>query len=128
MCSWRSLQDIKATQAQWKRDLGNEHHNDMNLVFTNPYGGHLTGSAVYKALKRVLQGLGLDEAHFHSLRHSFFVYAYESGYSMKEIQESMGHSHYSTTMDIYGSLSHHIKRESAERLGAFMQSARNEKA
>ncbi len=41
------LRHVKAIQAQWKLNLGNEWHNDMNLVFTNEYGSHLTGSAVY---------------------------------------------------------------------------------
>ena len=45
------LRQVKATQAQWKLNLGKEWNNEMNLVFTNEYGGHLTEARVYKALK-----------------------------------------------------------------------------
>jgi len=119
------LRRVKATQAQWRLALGQEWHNDMNLVFTNEYGVHLTGSAVYKALKKIVCGLGLDAVRFHDLRHSFALYALQNGDSLKDIQEAMGHTTITTTMDCYGHISPQRKQESAERMDAFIASVRN---
>ena len=79
------LRHVKATQAEWKLKLGDEWNNEMNLVFTNEYGGHLTGSGVYKALKTIVASLGLDAVRFHDLRHSFVLFALQSGDSIKEV-------------------------------------------
>jgi len=116
------LRHIKATQAQWKLNLGKEWNNEMNLVFTNEYGGHLTGSAVYKALKTIVAGLGLDAVRFHDLRHSFVLYALQCGDSIKEVQEALGHTTITTTMDTYGHISQKMKQESADRMNNFINS------
>ena len=116
------LRHVKASQAQWKLNLGNEWNNDMNLVFTNEYGGHLTGSAVYKALKTIVAVLGLDAVRFHDLRHSFVLYALQSGDSIKEVQEALGHTTITTTMDTYGHISPQMKQASAERMNSFIAS------
>ena len=97
----------------------------MNLVFTNEYGVHLTGSAVYKALKTIVCGMGLDAIRFHDLRHSFALYALQNGDSLKDIQEAMGHTTITTTMNVYGHISPQRKQASAERMDAFIASVRN---
>ncbi len=116
------LRHVKATQAEWKIKLGDEWNNEMNLVFTNEYGDHLTGSAVYKALKTIVAGLGLDAVRFHDLRHSFVLYALQCGDSIKEVQEALGHTTITTTMDTYGHISQRMKKESAERMNKFIAS------
>ncbi|MDD3921532.1 MAG: site-specific integrase, partial [Eubacteriales bacterium] len=116
------LRHVKATQAQWRLTLGREWHNDMNLVFTNEYGGHLTGSAVYKALKKIVSSIGLDDIRFHDLRHSFALYALQNGDSLKEVQEAKGHTTITTTMDVYGHFSQQMKEASAERMNTFITS------
>ncbi len=122
------LRHVKATQAQWKLNLGNEWNNEMNLVFTNEYGGHLTGSGVYKALKTLVTDLGLDAVRFHDLRHSFVLYALQSGDSIKEVQEALGHTTITTTMDTYGHISPQMKQASAERMNNFITSLQDKKA
>lgn len=123
-----ALRRVKAAQAQWKLRLGSEWNNPMNLVFTNECGGHLTGSAVYKALKTVVKRIGMDGIRFHDLRHSFALYALQNGDSLKDVQEAMGHTTITTTMNVYGHISQQMKQASAERMNAFIESQRNKKA
>lgn len=122
------LRRVKVEQAQQKLALGSDYGNPMNLVFTHEDGCHLTGSGVYKALKTVVKGIGLEAIRFHDLRHSFALYALQNGDSIKEIQAALGHSNISTTMDVYGHVSKQMQRESAERMDAFIRSVWNKKA
>lgn len=52
-------------------------------------------------LKTLCRKNGLPEITFHSLRHSFATLALEEGISPKVVQELLGHSKVSTTLDIY---------------------------
>lgn len=121
------LRRVKAQQAEWKLALGGEWQNRFNLVFTYPNGKHMTGSAVYKALKKIVAELGLDAIRFHDLRHSFALCSLQNGDSLKEVQEAMGHSTITTTMDVYGHVSKQMKKESAERMDTFIASQQSEK-
>lgn len=59
---------------------------------------------------------GLEDFHFHTLRHSFTSRLLEFGAKPKEVQELLGHSNVQTTLNIYGHASEHSKREILQRL------------
>ena len=48
----------------------------------------------------------LKHIRFHDLRHSCATLLYDSGIDMKAIQEWLGHSNISTTMNIYAHLNY----------------------
>ncbi len=52
-------------------------------------------------LKRTCKYANLPEITFHGLRHTFATLALNSGKTIKEVQEMLGHSKASTTIDIY---------------------------
>lgn len=52
-------------------------------------------------LRRACKSANLPEITFHSLRHTFATLALNSGKTIKEVQEMLGHSKASTTIDIY---------------------------
>ena len=93
----------------------------MNLVFTNDFGGHLVHLTVYKHFKDIVKSLGLDEARFHDLRHSYAVVAIESGDDIKTVQSNLGHATASFTLDVYGHVSQNMRRQSAERMDKFIR-------
>ena len=56
---------------------------------------------------------GLPHIRFHDLRHSCASLMVMNGVSMKQVQEWLGHSTFSTTADIYAHLDYKSKEGSA---------------
>jgi integrase len=52
-------------------------------------------------LKTLCKKLGLPDITFHGLRHTFATLALEAGRSPKQVQETLGHSTVSTTLNMY---------------------------
>ena len=58
----------------------------------------------------------LDGFHFHCLRHSYTTNLITNGASPKDVQELLGHSDVSTTMNVYAHSNREAKRSSARLL------------
>ncbi len=52
--------------------------------------------------------------------HSYAVAALQSGDNVKTVQQNLGHHTAAFTLDVYGHVSENMKRESAERMEAFI--------
>ena len=59
---------------------------------------------------------GLEDFHFHMLRHTYTSNMLSGGAAPKDVQEFLGHSDVSTTMNIYAHSSREAKRNSAKLL------------
>ena len=70
-------------------------------------------AAVRKRLSTVLKRADCKRLRFHDLRHSCASLMVMNGVSMKQVQEWLGHSTFSTTADIYAHLDYKSKEGSA---------------
>ena len=59
---------------------------------------------------------GFDGFHFHRLRHTYTSNLLSNGAAPKDVQELLGHSDVSTTMNIYAHSTRKAKRDSARLL------------
>lgn len=64
-----------------------------------------------------------ERVYPHALRHTFASIAYQSGMDSKTTQQIMGHSHLSTTMDIYSHLDAAFVKTNMNKLDQFIQGA-----
>jgi integrase len=55
-------------------------------------------------IRKKCKEISIPEITFHGFRHTFATLALESGKSPREVQEILGHSKLSTTLDLYWSL------------------------
>ena len=58
----------------------------------------------------------LEEFHFHTLRHTYTTNLLSNGAQPKDVQELLGHSDVSTTMNVYAHATREAKRDSAKLL------------
>ena len=54
--------------------------------------------------KKIVKNLGVDDVRFHDLRHTHATVMLLQGVHLKVVQERLGHSKMSTTMDIYATM------------------------
>ena len=59
---------------------------------------------------------GFEGFHFHQLRHTYTSNLLANGAAPKDVQELLGHSDVSTTMNVYAHSTRKAKRESAKLL------------
>ena len=67
-------------------------------------------------LKKLLQKAGLPDVRFHDLRHSVATMLLSMGTHPKVVQELLGHSQISMTMDIYSHVLPTMQRDAISKL------------
>jgi integrase len=88
------------------------------LLFVGPRGGRLWYSNWHKReWAPAIEAAGLQGFTFHGLRHTSVALMVELKTHPKEIQTRLGHSSFSTTMDIYG----HVLASTADGVTEGMQ-------
>ncbi len=97
-----ALQEYQTWQDSYQQDLGNKY-NCQDLIFSNMFGNPLdTGNFVSRYFKPLLKKAGvIDGFTFHDLRHTHATLLLRQGVNPKIVQERLGHSTISLTLDIY---------------------------
>lgn len=97
-----------------------------DYVFTAPRGGPLRRDLLFKRMVRpAIEKCGLPpDLRLHDLRHSCAAILIELGAHPKAIQERLGHSSITVTMDVYGHLFPSLDQALTERLDAVFRGAR----
>ena len=88
----------------------------QDIVFCNRYGGYIEISNLHVAFKRVLERAGLPDIRLHDLRHSAASILLSMGVNPKIVQELLGHSHISITLDIYSHIFPSMQKDAMQRL------------
>ncbi len=68
-----------------------------SAVFLNARGGRLSRQSIHKIVAKAGIGIGVEDLHPHTLRHSFATHMLAGGADLRVIQEILGHSDISTT-------------------------------
>jgi integrase len=75
---------------------------------------------VSRRLKAIIKKAGLPPIRFHDLRHTTASILLAKGWTLKDIQEWLGHSSISVTADIYTHIDTGRKRSLAESLSGVL--------
>ena len=95
------------------------HWRDPEVVFASTIGSPLDPSnLVGRSFKPLLKRAGLPEIRFHDLRHACATLLLSKAVSVKVVQEILGHSSVSVTMDVYS----HVLPDMQEKAAVVMDS------
>jgi len=110
-----------------------------DFIFVNRFGEVQHYGTLNKAINRIVRDCNneilnntknIEKAvllpHFscHTLRHTFTTRLCESGMNVKVIQEVLGHSDISTTLDIYADVTRDLKKREMQRFEDFIGETR----
>jgi integrase len=119
----------------WDHQLKQEHTRRLlgkslepaDLVFSHPDGTPIRPNSITRAFHKIAQSLDLKGARLHDLRHAHATIMLEQGVHPKIVQERLGHSSVSTTLDIYSHVVPGLQEAAARRFEEGLESAPTEK-
>ena len=89
---------------------------ESDYIYVNDLGAPYQPNFVSQHFRALLEKNQLRVIRFHNLRHTCASLLLKNGVSMKEIQEWLGHSNFSTTANIYAYLDTAAKNTSAAKV------------
>ncbi|WP_261776569.1 site-specific integrase [Clostridium botulinum] len=91
-------------------------YEDHNLVFCNKLGAYLVDSTVGRQYKIILTNNNIPLRKFHDMRHTFATRLFELGEEPKTVQELLGHSTVSITLNTYTHVLESVKQQAISKL------------
>lgn len=97
-------------------------YKDFGYIFAENDGYPLTLNKLNDRMLRLLKRTTIEkELSTHAFRHTHTSLLIEANVHIKEIQERLGHSSITTTMDIYAQITKDVKRTASEQFSNLMQ-------
>lgn len=106
------LKAMKRRQSENKLRHG-KYYYDSNFVCTKENGEPVTPNSTKGHCTKTTRELGIP-FNFHSLRHTHATMLLEDGVKPKIVQERLGHSRISTTMDKYVHVTKKMRTEAVD--------------
>jgi len=109
------LHEHKARQAEARLKAGSKW-KEQDLVFPNTSGGFIYPDVLLNQFRKLLKNAGLPHMRFHDLRHSAATILLSMGVHVKVVQELLGHSAITMTMDVYSHVLPSMQQEAMGKL------------
>jgi len=111
------LLKLQEEQKENRRLCGRSYNKDyVGYICVNEIGDLISPHYVTAAFPKLLEEHDMRHIRFHDLRHSCASLLLANGVPMKQIQEWLGHSDFSTTANIYAHLDYTSKLSSANAM------------
>jgi integrase len=108
---------LKGQQDTYRRLCGKSYNREyLGYLCVDEIGNIIRPNYVSEQFPKLLEKNGLRPIRFHDLRHSCASLLLANGVPMKQIQEWLGHSDFSTTANIYAHLDYASKLSSAQAM------------
>ena len=122
-----ALKKHRESQLEVRMKAG-EYWQEHDYVFCTLSGRHLLPNHVVVEFKKLLTRAGLPNIRFHDLRHSAATLLLSLGIHPKVVQEVLGHTQISITMDVYSHVLPGMQQDAMRQLdAALIKQARREK-
>lgn len=111
------FEEVKKAQEVNMRVCGNcYNHQYDGYVLVDELGERMSPNYLTHYFPEYVQKHGMRKMRFHDLRHSCASLLLSNGVPIKQIQEWLGHSDFSTTANIYAHLDYSSKISSAQAM------------
>jgi len=99
---------------QQQRMVASERWQENDLIFPSSIGTPMEPRNLLRDFKSLLNKTGLPNIRFHDLRHTAAILMLQQGTHPKIVQERLGHSSISMTLDTYSHVVPSMQEEVAE--------------
>lgn len=111
----------KVLRDHWERQVGLRAHfnipvRDSDLVFSEFNGRPYNPHTISQAWRRIVGKLDLKGVRFHDLRHTCASMLLQQGVHPKIVQERLGHSSISITLDLYSHVVPGLQHAAADKM------------
>ena len=111
------LLEVRDYQKECRRLCGKCYNKQyLEYICVDEMGNLISPHYLTSAFPKLLEKNGLRRIRFHDLRHSCASLLLANGVPMKQIQEWLGHSDFSTTANVYAHLDYNSKLSSADAM------------
>lgn len=111
-----------------ERLLAGSHLADNDLVFSKADGSPIRPDTITRAWSDLAKRCGISATRLHDARHSHASLMLKAGVHPRIVQERLGHSTISVTLDTYSHVSPGLQEAAAKRFDDALQFGHNEKA
>lgn len=115
----KELKEIRKQQKENKLMLGQDYE-DNDYVCTWPDGKIFRPDYITKAFPKLLKEFDLPQVRFHDLRHTHATLLLRQGIHPKVVQERLGHSNISITLDTYSHILPDMQKEAADKIDGIL--------
>jgi len=109
------LEEHRLAQVEARLKAG-PNWGDNGLVFATATGRPIHPGDIRRTLTAILGRAGLPQLRFHDLRHSHATLLLKGGANPRVVQERLGHSQISLTLQTYSHVLPDLQRETALKL------------
>ena len=116
----RTLLTLKKWHLTQRKLLLNNGFSNNKMIFVNVNNQFITRNDIYQRSTRTAQACNLHSIGCHGFRHTHASLLFESGANFKEVQERLGHTDISMTMNIYTHVTKKVKEETAQKFANYV--------
>lgn len=113
----KEFAEFKQKMIEWKAER-RFVHSEEDFVFVGEKNRPIEPRVFYDYYQEVMEQAGIEEANFHTLRHTFATRCIENGMDILMVAKTLGHSNVSTTLNKYSHLLPQHQKASMEKLEA----------
>jgi integrase len=111
----KELRKQKVNQDKEKLLLG-EAYNDNDLVCSNGLGEPVDHRNLFRQFKRIIKKNKITDIRFHDTRHTFATTYLENGGDITVLQQILGHSSITVTIDTYSHVTEEMLKNAANTI------------
>jgi integrase len=115
------LKKHKAEYNKIKLQLG-QAFNPLDLVFCNTKGNIIAPSELTRHFKKAIKKAGIPNIRFHDLRHTHATLMLQQQVHPKIVQERLGHSNISITLDTYSHVLPNMQKQAVDQFEKLLNS------